>query len=186
MKLIDTLTISFMFVALVFISLTIIQIQETLQEPKTEIDYAYIEDLAIWINNNSEIRHNSEIKTYNSLRSVCNPSYTLQFPEDRDTIQLALEFVKNVKEYELDEYDCTEKSQLLEKLLKEMGYERADTYIVFIDCETFSLGDGYTYEDCKDNNKHEITCIGGLKGICYEATGGFRIEPQYYKDWGIK
>ena len=142
------------------------------------------------INSLLNTTYENDASLYRAIQSknmYCAPTYSIELPEDRDPIQQALELVRDVKDYELGAYDCTEKSQLLAKLLSEMGYSKAGTQLVHIDCEAWHYGTGYTKEDCEANNLHEITCINGLKGVCYEATGGFRWTPEDMETmFGIK
>jgi len=117
------------------------------------------------------------------FRSVCDTSYTVSLPEDRDVLYRTLSYVAEARAYELDKYDCTEKAGLLVTLLKELGYNRARTKFVNIDCEDWNYGDQYSYDDCKFNSGHLIVQIGG---IYLEATSGMVIMPEDYHRYNIK
>ena len=67
-------------------------------------------------------------------RSSCGDVYL----EDtfNDPLFETLKYVANAQEYKLDEYDCTEKAELLTYLLEELGY-KAKSQFVNVDCDHY-------------------------------------------------
>ena len=150
-----------------------------------EFNYDYIKNLTVWLDTNANNRANEVKQHVYDWRSVCNPSYELSLPEDRDRLYMTLDYVASAQDYVLNEYDCTEKAELLVILLKEQGFKRVKTKDVFVDCEAWDYSDSYTYEDCKSNNGwHEIVELGA--GVYIEATSGKFIMPEDYEKYGIK
>jgi hypothetical protein len=117
------------------------------------------------------------------FRSVCNPSYTIDLPENRDKLYHTMSYVVNAQEYQLDQYDCTEKAELLVYLLKELGL-KSSTKFTNIDCNDWSFSDSYTYEDCKSNNGGHL--VVKVPNLYLEATSGRVIMPEEYKKYGLK
>ena len=125
----------------------------------------------------------SEFKEIQRNKNVCDPTYILKLPEDRDRLYITLSYVADAQDYKLDEYDCTEKAELLVILLKELGYKKVRTKHVNVNCEVWDFGASYTYEDCKSNDGGHL--IVDLDGIYIEATSGRFIVPEDYNKYGL-
>lgn len=132
---------------------------------------------------NSYYYHLKEMNEIKLKKTTCNPSYYLELPEDRDKLYMTLDYVVKAQDYVLDEYDCTEKAELLVVLLKELGYNRAKTKFVNINCNLWDFSDDYTLEDCESNTGgHLIVQVGS---IYFEATSGRVIMPSDYSKYGL-
>jgi hypothetical protein len=117
------------------------------------------------------------------FRSVCNPSYTIDLPENRDKLYYTMSYVVDAQEYQLNQYDCTEKAELLVYLLKELGL-RSSIKFTNVDCDDWSYSDSYTYEDCKSNNGGHL--VVKVSNLYLEATSGRVIMPEDYEKYGLK
>jgi hypothetical protein len=94
----------------------------------------------------------------------------------------------NIRDYELNVYDCSEFSEELDQRLDAQGF-KSKTKLVRIDCDTWTndwdyldTTFGYDYEMCKDNNLHLIV---ELSKIYIEATTGEVIMPKDYERYGL-
>jgi hypothetical protein len=87
--------------------------------------------------------------------------------------------VAEATEYVVDVYDCTEFSRDLAKELQLKGY-KAKAILTTVDCSSESWVTSPTCYQRKNN--HMIVEVSKY----IEATRGFEIPPEDYKDWGIK
>ena len=109
--------------------------------------------------------------------------------EPETTFSSILKNNANLRDYILDEYDCTEFSEGLSETLNHIGF-RTRTKVVKINCDLWTddwdaleAQSGYSYKECKKNNLHQIV----NNGVTYtEATNGEIILPEDYPAYGIK
>lgn len=144
---------------------------------------------------NLEIIKKDSSEIYNKISELekapdCNckaESYCYAY-EDSE-FDLILKNNANEVPYILDYYDCSEFSEELKNRLENVGF-KADTKVVGIDCDEWSSDwdymketTGYGYEDCKENNLHQIVKI---RDVYIESTSGEVIMPYKYSKYGLK
>ena len=131
-------------------------------------------------------------KSLNNLEFECpdcscdSKSYCYVY--DDSEFDLILKDNANEVPYILNYYDCTEFSNELKNRLNNVGF-KTKTKVVGIDCDLWTNNwdylketYGYGYDDCKDNNLHQIVEINK---IYVEATSGEIIMPYEYEKYGL-
>jgi hypothetical protein len=95
----------------------------------------------------------------------------------------------NMRDYVLDEYDCTEFSEELDRRLDFQGFN-SKTKLVHVDCDKWTddwdlleSEAGFSYDMCKKNNLHQIV---ELNHLYVEATTGEVIMPEDLGKYGLK
>jgi len=111
-----------------------------------------------------------------NFQSTCNPSYTIELPTD--PLDNILQSVSNLRNYELDKYDCTEFTTNMVNQLKEAGFKARNKYVT-VNCN-LEYWNSSTCGNWKNN--HEITQLT----IYVESTNGKIILPNNYYLYGLK
>lgn len=123
-----------------------------------------------------------EVVTYNNTKVVYDYSYQYMSPFD-----WAIRSASRIRPYNLNVYDCSDMSELTEKLLEKSGYRKDKVEYVSVRVNCSAMIDGYRLFE-------ESSCPSGtigrhavvrLKNVYVESVLGMVISPSLYQAYGI-